>query len=120
MPKWLSATAFTLLLLAPATGLAQQQPPQPPPPTFIPRPVLPPPLEQPRAIQGEIFRENLTRQAAINSPERRSRARRVGVLVDRGACREAEQVARREGDRMMANRVAEVCVAGEGIRPQNR
>ena len=33
--------------------------------------------EPAKAIEGEIFRENLTRQAVINSPQRRSRARRV-------------------------------------------
>lgn len=114
--------AVTVALLIASGAVAQQTPPTSPP-VFTPRPSFTPPLDRrlvPGTIQSEIFRENLSRQAAGATPERRSRSARVAALVDQGACGEAEALARRERDTLMADRVVEVCVPGVGLSTNER
>lgn len=63
--------------------------------------------------RGQAFRQTLTargRAAVRNaSPARMSRAERVAELINAGDCAGAYAMAREEGDRRLAHRVAGVC-----------
>ena len=95
-----------LLLALPAAAAAQSAPEPSLPSASVPRLVIPGNLSrgyEPREM------ERLRRDGGGTSSQRRERAERLAELVNSGQCQAAHDIAVREGDRIMAERIGDVC-----------
>jgi hypothetical protein len=100
----------SLLLAFPAAAAAQSAPGAtsvpPPPSASVGRLVIPGNLStgyEPREMA------RLRRDGGGTSSQRRERAERLVALVNSGQCQAAHDIAVREGDRIMAERIGDVC-----------
>ena len=98
----------SLLLAFPAAAAAQSATtgslPSPPPPIRIPGMVDSTPFDQ---TSAQVAR--LRRDGGGTPSQRRERAARLAELVNSGQCQAAHDIAVREGDRIMAERIGDVC-----------
>lgn len=92
-----------------SAAAAQQSPPSQTPRAPV-RTIQPSAFAQQSALEADIWRNSLSQQATvITSPARMSRAERLAAMINDGKCAEARQIAVDEGDRRLANRIAQLC-----------
>lgn len=101
-----------LFLALPAVAAAQSTTPTPPtvPPRVRPMPIpglYPPGLNG--FDQSHVEMERLRRDGAGTRAQRRERAERLAALVNSGQCQAAHDAAIQERDRVMAERIGNVC-----------
>ena len=103
----------SLLLILPAAAAAQSANMSPIP--------LPPPAAKSIVSstgingfdQSRLAAERLRRDGAGTPTQRRERAGRLAEMVNSGQCQAAHDTALRERDRVMAERISEVCHPSE-------
>ncbi|WP_396592706.1 hypothetical protein [Brevundimonas sp. R86498] len=111
--KSLPLAALAALLLSPAPVMAQSVGPagvQPPPRDLPPRDTSPAGHEA-RGVQIEVERQMFDRMTRDISPVRLRRAEQAAALINAGDCAGARAFVLQQGDRRLADRVAEVCSA---------